>query len=411
MTATHRSKRVVVTGLGAVTPCGNSVEETWSAMVNAHIGVGPLTRFCADDWPIHVAAQVKGFDAKALIGREHRRMDLFTQYAVVASEEAYTDAGLERDNVNSHRFGVWIGSGIGGIETVVDGQAGLDESGYRGVSPFLVPKLLGNMAGGAVAMRLGAMGPNVCVATACASGTHALGEAMNAIKAGVVDVAIAGGAEAALVPVGVAGFLVMKALSRSTEVTASRPFDADRDGFVLGEGAGSLVLESLEHAESRGANILAEVVGYGSTCDAHHITAPGGQGAERCMEMALGSAKLRPIDVDYINAHGTSTPINDANETRAIHNVFGAHACDLMVSSTKGVTGHLLGAAGAVEAIAAVRTITEGIVPPTANWATRDPDCDLDYVPYEARAHDVSVVLSNSFGFGGTNATLIFKKL
>jgi len=380
-------------------------------MVNAKVGVGPLTRFSVDGWPVHVAGEVKGFDPKAVIGREHRRMDLFTQYAVAASEEAFSEAGLVKGAIDTDRFGVWIGSGIGGIETVVNGQAGLDESGYRGVSPFFIPKLLGNMAGGAVAIRLGAKGPNVCVATACASGSHALGEAFYAIKAGGVDIAIAGGAEAALVPVGVAGFLVMKALTRSTEITASRPFDADRDGFVLGEGAGSLVLESLEHAESRGANILAELVGYGATCDAHHITAPGGQGAERCMELALRGAGLRPEDVDYINAHGTSTPINDANETRAIHNVFGSHACDLMVSSTKGVTGHLLGAAGAVEAIAAVRTISEGVVPPTANWRTRDPDCDLDYVPFEARAHDVSVVLTNSFGFGGTNATLILKKL
>ena len=411
MTVSYKRRRVVVTGLGTVTPCGNSVDETWSSMVNAKVGVGPLTRFCVDDWPVHVAGEVKGFDAKALIGRDYRRMDLFTQYAVVASEEAFAHAGLEVGAVDSERFGVWIGSGIGGIETVVNGQDGVTESGYRGVSPFLVPKLLGNMAGGAGAMRLGAQGPNICIATACASGSHAIGEAMNAISGGVVDIAIAGGSEAALVPVGVAGFLVMKALSRGMDSTASRPFDADRDGFVLGEGAGSLVLESLEHAEARGAKILAELVGYGATCDAHHITAPGGKGAERCMKMALRGAEINPDEVDYVNAHGTSTPINDANETRAIHSVFGAHACDLMVSSTKGVTGHLLGAAGAIEAMAAVRTITDGIVPPTANWTTRDPDCDLDYVPYEARVHDVSVVLSNSFGFGGTNATLIFKKL
>lgn len=405
------SCRVVVTGLGAVSPCGTTAPETWDAMVNARSGAGLITRFDCDDWPVRIAAEVENFDPDELLGkRSARRMDRFTQFAVAASEEAVANAGLDLDSTDRDRVAVYIGTGIGGIQETLAGYDGLLERGPKGVSAFYIPRLLTNMAGGMVALRLGVSGPNLCVSTACATGTHSIGEAWRCIRSGEADVAISGGSEACIVPVGISGFMVIKALStrNSDPESASRPFDAERDGFVLGEGAGVIVLESLEHAQARGARILAEVLGYGLSCDAHHLTAPGGGGAERCMEMACRSAKVNFEDVDYLNAHGTSTPQNDSNETRAIHHVFGDHAANLMVSSTKSVTGHLLGAAGGIEALACVQAIHQQVVPPTANWENRDPECDLDYVPGTARQTRVDVALSNSFGFGGTNASLVF---
>ncbi|MEE2751328.1 MAG: beta-ketoacyl-ACP synthase II [Myxococcota bacterium] len=405
------SRRVVVTGLGAVSPCGNNAPDTWDSMVEGRSGAGLISRFECSDWPVRIAAEVKDFDPVPLLGRKDaRRMDRFTQFAVVASEEAVANSGLDLDATDRDRVAVYIGTGIGGIQETLTGYDGLLERGPKGVSAFYVPRLLTNMAGGMVALRLGARGPNVCVSTACATGTHSIGEAWKCIRYGEADVAISGGSEACIVPVGVSGFMVIKALStrNSDPAAASRPFDGERDGFVLGEGAGVLVMESLEHAQARGAEILAEVLGYGLSCDAHHLTAPGGGGAERCMTMALQSANTNLDAVDYLNAHGTSTPQNDANETRAIHHVFGDHAKNLMVSSTKSVTGHLLGAAGGIEALATVEAIRNQIVPPTVNWENRDPECDLDYVPGAARQTRVDVALSNSFGFGGTNASLVF---
>ena len=408
------SRRVVVTGLGAVSPCGSDARSTWSSMVEGRSGVGPITAFPCEDWSVRIAGEVKNFDANQRIGRrEARRMDRFTQFAVVAAEEAVAHAGLDLEQVDRDRMAVYIGTGIGGIQETLSGYDGLKEHGPKGVSAFFVPRLLTNLAGGTVALRMGARGPNLCVSTACATGTHSIGEAWRCIRDGSADVAVTGGAEACVVPVGIAGFSVIKALSTRNDAPeeASRPFDADRDGFVLGEGAGILVLESLEHAQARSAEILAEVLGYGLSCDAHHLTAPGGGGAERCMAMAIRSAGRLPADVDYLNAHGTSTPQNDLSETQAIHAVFGDHARKLMVSSTKSVTGHLLGAAGGIEALAVVNALHQGLVPPTATWKTRDPACDLDYVPGEARSVPIQVALSNSFGFGGTNASLLFGRI
>jgi 3-oxoacyl-[acyl-carrier-protein] synthase II len=379
-------------------------------MVSGRSGIGPIRRFDCLDWPVRIGGEVKGFDGLALLGaRAAKRMDRFSQFAVVASEEAILDSGLQLPHSQPERVGVFIGTGIGGLEEILKGNQALEEEGQRGVSPFLIPRLLTNLAGGNVALRIGAQGPNHCISTACASGTHSLGEAFRSILLGDCDIAIAGGAEAPMTPLALTGFTVMKALSRNNDnpTEASRPFDLHRDGFVLSEGAGILVLEEMEHAKARGARIYAEFLGYGSTCDAHHLTAPGGGGAERCMALALRSAGLKPEDVDYVNAHGTSTLTNDANETRAIRTLFGAHANRLMVSSTKSVTGHLLGAAGGVEAMATAMALHTGLVPPTATWKTRDPDCDLDVVPGEARAHRVRAALSNSFGFGGTNASIV----
>jgi len=407
-------RRVVVTGLGALTPCGNSASETWEAMVNGRSGIDLIRSFDCHDFPVRIGGEVKGFDGIALLGkRVAKRMDRFTQFAVVAADEALLDAGLDVPFLAPERVGVFVGTGIGGLGEILKGQKSLETEGQRGVSPFFVPRLLTNLAAGSVAMRIGAKGPNHCVSTACASGTHAIGDAFRSVLWGDCDVAIAGGTEAPLTPLTLTGFSVMKALSRNNEEPqlASRPFDLHRDGFVLGEGAGLLVLEELGHAQARGARIYAELTGFGTTCDAHHLTAPGGGGAERCMAMALRGAGLLPEQVDYLNAHGTSTPTNDSNETRAVHTVFGEHAKKLMVSSTKSVTGHLLGAAGGVEAVATVMALFTGIVPPTATWRTPDPACDLDVVPGEARAHRVRAAMSNSFGFGGTNATLVFTQM
>jgi len=408
------SRRVAVTGLGAISPCGNTAQDTWDGMLAGRSGIDLIERFDCSDWAVRIGGEVRDFDGKAILGaRSVKRMDRFTQFAVVATDEAVADSGLEFPHSNPERVGVYIGTGIGGLEEILKGQEALANSGPRSVSPFFVPRLLTNLAGGTVAMRLGARGPNHCLSTACASATHALGEAYRAVVLGDCDVAIAGGSEAPMTPLGLAGFMVMKALSKRNDdpKRASRPFDLHRDGFVLGEGAGILVLEEMEHAKKRGARIYAEFLGYASTCDAHHLTAPGGGGAERCMRLALNSAGINPEAVGYLNAHGTSTPANDANETRAIKTVFGAHAHDLMVSSTKSVTGHLLGAAGGVEAMATVMAIHSGSIPPTATWETPDPECDLDVVPGDARQHRVDAAVSNSFGFGGTNASVVFGRL
>ncbi len=409
------SRRVVVTGLGAVTPCGLDVGATWAAMCAGRSGVSTITRFDASALPVRIAAEVRQFDAEQRLGRKTaRRMDRFTQFAAVAAYEAMQHAGLTVGGPPNPRLGVYLGTGIGGLGEVEEGTRVFDREGYKGMSPFFIPRALTNMAAGHVAMAVGAQGPSLCVSTACATGNHMIGEAARAIRAGDADVIIAGGSEAALSAVAVAGFLVMKALSRRNDdpTTASRPFDADRDGFVMGEGAGVLILEALEHARARGAQIFAEIVGYGLTNDAHHDTAPapGGAGAVRCMRMALAGSGLTPEDIDYINAHGTSTPYNDSAETEAIKTVFGAHAARLAVSSTKSVTGHLLGAAGGVEAVATVLALHSGIVPPTANYRTPDPACDLDYVVEGARLARPRAALSNAFGFGGANATLAFRR-
>jgi 3-oxoacyl-[acyl-carrier-protein] synthase II len=377
--------------------------------------VAPISSFDATGWPVRIAAEVRDFDPVARFGRlEARRMDRFSAFARAAAEEAVADARLDLPGPEPERVGVYIGTGIGGIGNLFEASRTFLTEGPRSLSPFFLPRVLANMAAAQVAIRYGARGPSLCVDTACAAGAHALGEAWRALRAGDADVILAGGAEAAVTPLSVAGFMAMKALSRRNDdpTHASRPFDAGRDGFVLGEGAAVLVLEDWEHAVRRGARIHAELVGYALTCDAWHLTAPDpeGDGAARCMALALGAAGLRPADIDYVNAHGTSTPANDVLETRAIRRVFGQHADRLAVSSTKSVTGHLLGAAGALEALATVLTLREGIVPPTSTLEQPDPECDLDYVPGTARQASVRAALTNSFAFGGTNACLALRR-
>ncbi len=408
-------KRVVVTGVGAVTPVGNTAEEFWAALIAGKSGIGPITRFDTTGYPTRIAGEVRGFEPlKYIDKKDDRKFDPFLKYAIACAVMAVEDADLKVDAVDGARFGVLVGSGIGGIGTLLEQYDILKARGMDRVSPFFVPMIIINMASGVISMRFGAKGPNSSVVTACATGNHAIGDAMKIIQRDDADVMIAGGAEAIILPLTIAGFCQMKAMStRNEEPTkASRPFDADRDGFVCGEGGGLLVLEALEHAVGRDARIYAEVVGYGMTGDAHHMTAPDpeGDGAARAMDAALRDAGLGGSAVGYINAHGTSTPYNDKFETLAIKRVFGEHARKLAVSSTKSMTGHLLGAAGGVEAIATVLAIHHGILPPTMNYEKPDPDCDLDYVPNQARKQDVEVALSNAFGFGGTNATLAFKK-
>ncbi|MBE2904199.1 beta-ketoacyl-ACP synthase II [Anoxybacillus flavithermus] len=407
-------RRVVVTGLGAVTPLGHDVETTWKNIVAGKSGIGPLTRLNADDFPAKVAAEVKDFQVEQFIDKkEARKMDRFTQYAVAASMMAVKDANLQITEDNATRVGVWIGSGIGGMETYEEQLKTFLEKGYRRVSPFFVPMMIPDMAAGQVSIMLGAKGINSCTVTACATGTNSIGDAFKVIERGDADVMITGGTEAPITHMAFAGFSAAKALSFNPDPkTACRPFDQHRDGFIMGEGAGIIILEELEHALKRGARIYAEIVGYGATGDAYHITAPapGGEGGVRAMRQALHDANMRPEDIDYINAHGTSTEYNDKYETMAIKEVFGEHAYKLAVSSTKSMTGHLLGAAGAVEAIFSVLSIYDGVIPPTINYETPDPECDLDYVPNVARKQDVRAVLSNSLGFGGHNATIIFKK-
>ncbi|WP_033843297.1 beta-ketoacyl-ACP synthase II [Geobacillus sp. FSL W8-0032] len=406
-------KRVVVTGLGAVTPLGNDVETTWKNIVAGQSGIDIVTRVNPDDFPAKVAAEVKDFDPSLFVDRrEARKMDRFTQFAVAAALMAVKDAKLEINEQNAERIGVWIGSGIGGMETFEQQFEIFQQRGYRRVSPFFVPMMIPDMAAGQVSILLGTKGINSCTVTACATGANSIGDAFKVIQRGDADVMIAGGTEAPITKMSFAGFCANTALSTNPDPkTASRPFDKHRDGFVMGEGAGIVVLEELEHALRRGAKIYAEIVGYGATADAYHITAPapGGEGGVRAMRQALQDAGLKPEDIDYINAHGTSTEYNDKYETAAIKEVFGDHAYRLAVSSTKSMTGHLLGATGAVEAIFSVLAIRDGVIPPTINYETPDPECDLDYVPNEARKQEVRAVLSNSFGFGGHNATLIFK--
>ncbi|WP_338787415.1 beta-ketoacyl-ACP synthase II [Metabacillus sp. FJAT-53654] len=407
-------KRVVVTGLGALTPIGNDVRTTWENAINGVSGVGPITRVNPDDYPAKVAAELKDFDVEQFMDKKDaRKMDRFTQYAVAASLMAVKDAELEITDENAPRVGVWIGSGIGGMETFEQQYKILLEKGPRRVSPFFVPMLIPDMATGQVSIALGAKGFNSCTVTACATGTNSIGDAFRVIERGEADVMVSGGAEAPLTEMSFAGFSANKALSTNPDPnSASRPFDQDRDGFVMGEGAGIIVLEELDHALARGAKIYAEIVGYGATGDAHHITAPApnGEGGARAMKQAVEGSGLNLTDIDYINAHGTSTPYNDKFETLAIKEVFGDHANKLAISSTKSMTGHLLGAAGGVEAIFSILAIKEGIIPPTINYQTPDPECDLDYVPNEARKQEVNAALSNSLGFGGHNATIIFKK-
>ena len=407
-------RRVVVTGIGAVSPLGNTIEDTWAAIKAGKSGVGPLTRVDAEKFSAKVAAEVKDFDIEQYVERkEARKMDRFTQYALAAALMAHKDSGLEVNESNAERVGVWIGSGIGGMETYEQQFLTFQERGARRVSPFFIPMLIPDMASGQVSIYLGAKGPNSCSVTACASGTNSIGDAFKVIERGDADVMITGGAEAPIVNMAIAGFTANTALTTNVDpATASRPFDKNRDGFVIGEGAGIVILEELEHAKARGAKIYAEVIGYGATGDAHHITAPApeGEGAARAMQMALDTAGVTPSKVDYINAHGTSTPYNDLFETQAVKTVFGEHAYKLAMSSTKSMTGHLLGAAGGVEAIFTVLALQEGILPPTINLHEPDPACDLDYVPNEARQANIDYALSNSLGFGGHNASLLFKK-
>ncbi len=407
--------KVVVTGLGCISPIGNTMNETWDALLACRSGAAPITLFDASRHKTRFAAEVKGFDPAATFGaRDARKMDRYTQFATVATMEALAHAGLTIDESNRDRVGIMIGTGIGGIGTLLEQSEVLRERGPERVSPFLVPMMISDGAAGMIAIRVGARGPNMAVVTACATGTNALGEAAATIRRGAADVMIAGGAEAAIVSLAMAGMNVMGALSARNDdpETASRPFDKTRDGFVMAEGAGILILEAEEHAKARGARILCEFKGYGTTDDAHHISAPAenGAGAALSMSLALKDAGLKPEDIGYINAHGTSTPLNDKSETAAIKTVFGEHAYNVAISSTKSMTGHMLGASGAVEAAACVKVFEHNILPPTAHYSTPDPECDLDYVPNHARAAQPEHVMSNSFGFGGHNATLILSR-
>jgi 3-oxoacyl-[acyl-carrier-protein] synthase II len=408
------TRRVVVTGLGTLSPVGNTADEFWTALVQGRSGVGMITRFDTTGYPTRIAGEVRNFDPLNFVDKkEARRLDPYLQFAIASAVLAVQDAALDTGKVDGNRFGVLIGSGIGGISTLLESHRNLIEKGPDRVSPFFIPMLIANMASGLVSMRFGAKGPNSAVVTACATGNHAIGDSFKIIQRADADIMIAGGSEAIIIPLTIAGFCSMKAMStRNDEPTkAMRPFDANRDGFVAGEGAGILVLESLDHALARDARIYAEIVGYGMTGDAHHMTAPDpeGDGAARAMAAAVRDAGLDASDVGYINAHGTSTVYNDKFETIAIKRVFGEHARRLAVSSTKSMTGHLLGAAGGIEAIATVLALHHGVLPPTINYETPDPDCDLDYIPNQARKQDVEVALSNAFGFGGTNATLAFR--
>ena len=407
--------RVVVTGLGAVTPVGNSVPEYWQAVCEGRSGVGPITRFDPKRLDSRIAAEVKGFDPlKVIEKKELKKLDLFIQYALAAGVEAVEDAKIDFSQVDPTRAGALVGSGIGGILSILEWHRVILEKGPGRVSPFFIPSLIVNMASGQLSLRYKLKGPNSSVVTACATGNHAIGDAFKIIQRGDADLMVAGGSEAIIDELPIGGFAQMKALSTRNDepMRASRPFDAARDGFVPGEGAGIVVLENVEHARRRGAHVYAEIVGYGMTADAYHMTAPDpdGDGAMRAMAGALKDGGLRPEDVGYINAHGTSTPYNDKTETLAIKRVFGAHAHRLAVSSTKSMIGHLLGAAGGVEAVVTVLALQQGTLPPTINYETPDPECDLDYVPNVARKVEVESALSNGFGFGGTNATLAFRR-
>ncbi|MBP0027979.1 beta-ketoacyl-ACP synthase II [Roseofilum reptotaenium CS-1145] len=415
---THlEQKRVVVTGLGAITPIGNTLKDYWDALLQGKSGIGPITHFDSSNHACQIAGEVKNFDPHEYLGqKEAKRMDRFAQFAVCASQQTLEDAQFEITDLNAHQVGVIIGTGVGGIKVLEDQQETYLTKGAKKCSAFMIPMMIANMAAGLTAIKTGAKGPNSCTVTACAAGSHAIGDAFRLIQQGYAKVMICGGAEAAVTPLSVAGFASAKALSTRNDdpSRASRPFDRDRDGFVLGEGTGILLLEELEHALQRKARIYAEMVGYGMTCDAYHMTkpVPGGEGAARAISLALKDAGITPDQVSYINAHGTSTSANDPTETQAVKTVLGKRAYEIAMSSTKSMTGHLLGGSGGIEAVATVKTIAEDHVPPTLNLDNPDEEhgCDLDYVPNESRKMPVEVALSNSFGFGGHNVTLVFRK-
>jgi len=409
------SRRVVVSGVGLVLPQGIGIDPVWAKICEGVSGVGPITKFDATDFETKIAAEVKDFRSEDYLSpKDIKKMDIFIHYALAAARIAITDAGLEISEENAERVGVIVGTGLGGLTNIEKYHTVLLERGPQRITPFFIPMIIANEASGQIAIEFGAKGPNLCVVTACATGAHSLGEAFRCVQHGDADAVIAGGAEATITPLAVAGFNAMKAIStRNAEPErASRPFDRDRDGFVMGEGSAVMILEELGHARRRGAKVYAEMVGYGYTGDAYHLAAPDpdGDGAARCMQMAIRDAKLSPEDVSYINAHGTSTELNDITEAVAIKRVFGDYAAQLPVSSTKSMTGHLLGAAGSTEAVFSCLAIRDKIIPPTINYENPDPRCDLDFVPNTAREVDVRVVLSNAFGFGGTNATLAFKR-
>ena len=409
-------RRVVITGLGAISPVGNDIQKFWESLCAGKSGIGRITHFDATEYDSKIAGEVEGFDPnKYLSPKDVKRTDRFTQFAIAASKISIDDSGLNLASLDLTRFGIIVGSGIGGLETIERESRILFAKGPSRISPFFIPMLIVNMAAGMIAIKFGIRGPNSCSVTACASSNHSIGEAFRIIQHGYADFMLAGGSEAAINPLGVGGFCAARALSiRNDEPEkASRPFDKQRDGFVMGEGAGILLLEEYEHAKKRSANIYAEVTGYGASCDAYHMTAPDpeGKGAIRCMEEALRDAAIKPEEVDYINAHGTSTHLNDIMETKATKAVFGSHAKKIAISSTKSMVGHSLGAAGGIELIATALTIENGVIPPTINYEYPDPECDLDYVPNKARKQKVNVALSNSFGFGGHNATIIIRKI
>jgi 3-oxoacyl-[acyl-carrier-protein] synthase II len=416
MASTSTERRVVITGLGVVTPLGNSVDVFWENLIAGKTGVDKITAFDPTPFDTQIAAQVKDFDPAPAFPspKEIRRTDRYSQFGVYAAWQALKDSGLDLTKTDPDQVGAFIGSGIGGLQTTSEQLKVLFDRGPGRLSPFMIPMLISNMASGLVSMYLNLRGPNFATCSACATANHAIGEAWRTIKMGDANVMFAGGAEATIVPIGIGGFCAMRAMSTRNDAPqkASRPFDRERDGFVMGEGAGIVVLEDLEHAKARGAKIYAELAGYGNTADAHHLTAPspGGEGAARCMKAALRNGGLNIADITYVNAHGTSTPQGDIAETQAIKSVFGDHARKLVVSSTKGATGHMLGAAGAVETIVCVKAIETDIVPPTINYEVPDPECDLDYVPNTARKMKVNAIVNNSFGFGGHNATIAAKK-
>lgn len=413
--ANLEKKRVVVTGMGAITPIGNTLEDYWQGLMAAKNGIGLVTAFDASQHASQIAGEVKGFDPMDYMDRKDaKRAARFAHFAIAGSKQAIADAKLEITDLNAEQIGVTIGTGIGGIKVMEDQQEIYLNKGPSRCSPFMIPMMIANMAAGLTAIQVGAKGPNSCAVTACAAGSNAIGDAFRLVQNGYAQAMISGGTESAVTPLTFAGFSSMRAMSTRNDdpIRASRPFDKDRDGFVLGEGCGILILEELEHALSRGARIYAEIVGYGMSCDAYHMTgiAPGGEGAVRAIRMALKDGDLMPTDVSYINAHGTSTPVNDPNETAAIKTVLGDHARKITVSSTKSMTGHLLGGSGGIEGVAAVMAVANDKVPPTINLENPDPECDLDYVAHESREQVVNVALSNSFGFGGHNVTLAFKK-
>lgn len=407
-------RRVVVTGLGAVTPVGNDVNTFWNNIKSGISGIDFIKAFDTENFKVKLAAEVKDFDPSQYIEKkEVKRMEKFSQFAIASAVQAVEDSKLNLENIDKERFGVIVGSGIGGIGTIEKEQTKLLEKGPGRIQPLFIPIIISNMAAGNIAIRFGAQGVSTTIVTACATGTNSIGEAYRAIQNDLADIMIAGGTESSITPLSVAGFTSLTALSKSTDPKrASIPFDKERDGFIMGEGAGIVILESLEHAQKRGATIYAEVVGYGSTCDAYHITAPDseGKGAARAMELAIKEAGIEKEEVSYINAHGTSTPINDRVETAAIKRVFGEFAKNVPISSTKSMTGHLLGAAGAIEAITCVKALEEGVIPPTIGYKEQDEECDLDYVPNEARRENIKYAMSNSLGFGGHNAVILLKK-